>query len=258
MAGIDLGGITIKIDASQIKKVVDAEIQRAMLSSFTPDVRLTMLDGMRKADEIMNDITKVYTGTGLDLPPSLNEFPSRSGFLSKAFAETFDEFPIKLTPLAGEVEPKLLPPICQSAYLWNALTPENRRQVIAAAVRVLRPHAAEFDAIVFRGMSGALIAPSVADRLKKNLVMVRKPEDGSHHSCFTVEGVASERYVIVDDFISTGNTIDQIRASLARSCGVKTPPVAVYVYAGYPWEWEDKGFPVWYDKRRLPEGVTRL
>lgn len=68
----------------------------------------------------------------------------------------------------------------------------------------------EFDAIAFRGMSGATIAPSVALALNKSLIMVRKPKDGSH-SDMRVEGDRTARtYVIIDDFQSTGETVRAI------------------------------------------------
>jgi adenine/guanine phosphoribosyltransferase-like PRPP-binding protein len=63
-----------------------------------------------------------------------------------------------------------------------------------------------FDAVAFRGMSGALIGPPVAVRMNKSMIMVRKDNDRSHSS-HLVEGDRSvKRYIILDDFQSTGTT----------------------------------------------------
>jgi orotate phosphoribosyltransferase-like protein len=76
----------------------------------------------------------------------------------------------------------------------------------------LRPHRKNFDSIAFRGVSGALVAPILAHKLKKHLISVRKNTHDSHvMSNYKVEGnVASQSYIIVDDFICSGNTIKTI------------------------------------------------
>jgi phosphoribosylpyrophosphate synthetase len=68
----------------------------------------------------------------------------------------------------------------------------------------------EFDAIAFRGMSGAIPSPVIALAMNKTMIMVRKPESESH-SGRNVEGDrAARRYVIVDDFIESGATVQAI------------------------------------------------
>jgi adenine/guanine phosphoribosyltransferase-like PRPP-binding protein len=64
----------------------------------------------------------------------------------------------------------------------------------------------DFDTIAFRGMSGAFLGPSIATAMEKQMILVRKPEDKTH-SKMRVEGNrAANRYVIVDDFIASGDT----------------------------------------------------
>lgn len=95
---------------------------------------------------------------------------------------------------------------CQ--YLDFALETKRLRKSIALAVKALKFF--EFDAIAFRGMSGAMIAPMLALRLDKTLIMVRKNPSDSH-SGLRVEGdKAARRYVIVDDFVSMGDTACEI------------------------------------------------
>jgi len=95
-----------------------------------------------------------------------------------------------------------------SPYLAYLLTPLKLRHLINNAIRILPKK--NFDSIAFRGMSGAIIAPIIATKLKKNLIMVRKREATSH-SVSRVEGFSkSKRYVIVDDFVESGETAANI------------------------------------------------
>jgi len=66
-----------------------------------------------------------------------------------------------------------------------------------------------YDCIVFRGISGALIAPIVAYKLGKPCVPVRKGE--GTHSAHNVERVGGYyKYIILDDLISKGDTCREI------------------------------------------------
>ena len=68
----------------------------------------------------------------------------------------------------------------------------------------------DFDTIAFRGMSGALVAPIVARDLKKEIILVRKTGE-DNHSGYSLEGhVGAKKYVILDDFVSTGRTVREI------------------------------------------------
>ena len=70
----------------------------------------------------------------------------------------------------------------------------------------------EFDAIAFTGVSGALVAPAVAAALGKFLIVVRKKaEKKNSHSPYLVEGPRyAVRFIVIDDFISTGKTMDTV------------------------------------------------
>jgi adenine/guanine phosphoribosyltransferase-like PRPP-binding protein len=108
-----------------------------------------------------------------------------------------------------------------SSYIQDALAPDTRARIIEDAMEKLEPIADTFDAVAFQGMSGAVIAPIIADRLGKGLIFVRKGDSfeelgynydrGPRHSNLEVEGVCGEvRYLIVDDFIAGGNTVQRI------------------------------------------------
>lgn len=95
-----------------------------------------------------------------------------------------------------------------ASHLYELLNPETLKERIASAVTLLSKH--EFDAVAFRGLSGALVAPSIALAMGKTMIAVRK--DGENcHSNHHVEGDhGAEKYVIIDDFISSGKTCREI------------------------------------------------
>ena len=96
-----------------------------------------------------------------------------------------------------------------SDYLENALSSEPRQKIVDFCVNQVSK--IDCDSIAFRGMSGALIAPIVSYITGKNLIMVRKSDDSSH-SDFKIETSSTKckKFVIIDDFISRGKTIDNI------------------------------------------------
>lgn len=108
-----------------------------------------------------------------------------------------------------------------SAYLHTALDPDSARTVVSTAVQIIAEWSfsgglPKFDTIVFRGMSGALIAPRVADRLDKRLLLIRKAGDDTH-SGYTIEGGIPDKYLILDDVSFSGTTIRTIAETLEKS-----------------------------------------
>jgi len=90
--------------------------------------------------------------------------------------------------------------------------------VVKKSIAILRAY--DFDAIAFRGLSGALIAPIIAMQMGKSLLAVRKDE--KTHSIHKVEGdISARRYIIVDDFIATGSTVRAILKHVKDFSGAK-------------------------------------
>jgi hypothetical protein len=121
-------------------------------------------------------------------------------------------------------------------YLRVAVTMKNWKAVVANLVGMIRASKIDFDTIAFRGTSGALIAPAVAAKLRKNILMVRKQGDGSHSGC-PLEGNGDiERYIIVDDFIATGATVEKILAAVKDEPNTHSAVcVGFFGYAGTGW-----------------------
>lgn len=100
------------------------------------------------------------------------------------------------------------------AGYMDALQPGSRKSYLDRAISKLR--GIEFDTIVFSGMSGAIFAPLLADRLGKEIALVRKESD-SNHSCMSVEGYADIRkYVFVDDLICSGDTFRRCQEKIQK------------------------------------------
>jgi hypothetical protein len=81
--------------------------------------------------------------------------------------------------------------------------------VVDKCVSDLTPHSDEFDSIVGTGLSGTTITPIVACMLDKTWAIARKPSEATH-STNIIEGTIGSRYIFLDDFISTGTTLNRV------------------------------------------------
>lgn len=115
-----------------------------------------------------------------------------------------------------------------SSYLGPVLSPKGFRDVVRDTVRALRPLSASFDAVAFRGMSGAFVGPAAAALMGKNPLLVRKQEPG--HSKWEVEGWGDVKsYVIIDDLIETGRTVETVVGLVEKGRpGARCAGVALY------------------------------
>ena len=84
-----------------------------------------------------------------------------------------------------------------------------------------------FDAIAFRGSSGAALAFPVANKLNVGLIHIRKNK-GHYGRCY--EGVCGiESYIIIDDFICSGKTIKTIiKHVVANNMDAKLKGIFLY------------------------------
>jgi orotate phosphoribosyltransferase len=74
----------------------------------------------------------------------------------------------------------------------------------------------DYDTLVGTGMSGSLVVPYLAMRLKINWAVVRKNGESSHGNS-EVGGRIGRRWLFVDDFISTGRTHSRVRAAIVEA-----------------------------------------
>ena len=118
-------------------------------------------------------------------------------------------------------------------------------KIVTRACKEIREHigTANFSSIVVQGVSGIVVGSPVALRLKKPLVVVRKPNDGSHHqeaqACSAYGDDAAALIIInehrighsplfLDDFSSSGETKRRVQAAIDPT--FERPLVACYFY----------------------------
>jgi adenine/guanine phosphoribosyltransferase-like PRPP-binding protein len=107
------------------------------------------------------------------------------------------------------------------------LNHKNRNKIIIKAVCDLRKITKDFDSIACCGTSGLMVVPQISEILDKHIVIVRKGERS--YSDFIVEGVAPYRYIIIDDLICSGDTINHINRQI-KTEHPRAICVGVYCY----------------------------
>ena len=118
-------------------------------------------------------------------------------------------------------------------HLSYVLRPEIFTKVAADITSLIRTSAIDFDAIAFCGHSGALLVPTVATNLGVGMLMVRKSIQGCH-SIHPVEGFSkTEKYIIIDDLIDTGKTIDRIQRRIKNHINNKAKCVGIFLYGDW-------------------------
>jgi orotate phosphoribosyltransferase-like protein len=116
-------------------------------------------------------------------------------------------------------------------YMDNAVF--DLQQVVREAVDILGPVKSEFDTLVGTGFSGGLLIPTLALRLRRKFILIRKETDDSHHGSGKILGELGAKWIFVDDFTSSGATrrrvIDKITVAASQR-SLTTAHVADYYY----------------------------
>ena len=126
----------------------------------------------------------------------------------------------------------------RSVYLKVIFDPNIYKETVAKTVAAAKhiKSVTDFDTIAFCGMSGSAMAFILAHELGVDLLCVRKKNDGSHFLSFNdnpLEGnLEAKKYLIVDDFISSGRTVNYIIDSISKILP-QAKAVAMVMYAAY-------------------------
>lgn len=115
-----------------------------------------------------------------------------------------------------------------TGYMDNALF--NLSDVIETAQDRLA--GVDFDTMVGTGFSGGVVIPALALAMDKKFLLVRKEGDDSHHSGKLI-GQLGERWLFVDDFVSSGRTRSRVMAQIGDAAGATVMMVGQYLYQGY-------------------------
>ena len=87
----------------------------------------------------------------------------------------------------------------------------------------------KFDAIAFTGSSGAALAYPISFLLGVPLICVRKSTKDNHSGLKLEGAVSASKYIIVDDFIQSGRTINKINKAI-KSRNEKANCIGIYLY----------------------------
>lgn len=110
----------------------------------------------------------------------------------------------------------------------------NLAEVIETAKERLKD--VDFDTLVGTGFSGSIVIPSLALAMGKKFVLIRKDNDNSHHGKGRPVGQLGERWIFVDDFVSSGATRQRVLTKVAdwsREYVCATKYVGQYTYQSY-------------------------
>ena len=126
----------------------------------------------------------------------------------------------------------------QSDYLDTVLVAGGLKKHVCNILKTIKKHRLKFDAIAVRGCSGMLVGAPVAMKLGKSLIIVRKNE--STHAAWDIEGdIDCNSFIIIDDFILTGDTVKEIHTKVIQTGFNKEQKCLgaicySYEYADYP------------------------
>jgi len=113
-----------------------------------------------------------------------------------------------------------------SSYLSDALF--NVDKLLKTAVEKLE--GVQFDSIVGTGLSGTLVIPFLAREMRKHFAIVRKSNDSDHAEA-SIEGMILDKWIIVDDLISSGRTVRRIKDAVQeKSVGKWDSTIGRYDY----------------------------
>lgn len=78
----------------------------------------------------------------------------------------------------------------------------------------------DFDTLVGTGFSGGLVIPSLALAMGKKFVLIRKESDDSHHGGGRLLGQLGQKWIFVDDFISSGYTRSRVVGKINEALSI--------------------------------------
>lgn len=103
-----------------------------------------------------------------------------------------------------------------SEYLSPAIRPQTRQHMLGLCEKRIKELDLTFDAFACRGVSGLLMALPLSERMNKGLIIVRKITDNNHGQ-LTEFSHPAETYLILDDFVASGETVRAIYNSIPET-----------------------------------------
>ena len=121
-----------------------------------------------------------------------------------------------------------------SYYIDAGFDKKRSKAIVAEVVKKLNLSGLSFDAIAVRGTSGLIIGPIVAHLMDKYLIVVRKTKENSHASNLVeCPNIRAGRYIIIDDCIASGNTVNAI-VDEVKAVNPKLEPIGIFLWNTFP------------------------
>lgn len=111
-------------------------------------------------------------------------------------------------------------------YFLNALHPELLGKIVAEIQRKIKVLKIGYDTIACRGLSGLAVAGALSLAENKPITLIRKSD--SSHDTAGAKGFIGNTYIIIDDFINSGETIEEIIKEINKRKRAKC--VAIFLY----------------------------
>lgn len=120
-------------------------------------------------------------------------------------------------------------------YLDETLELPTLSMNVDRVVWFIRAKKLEFDSIAFSGMSGAIVAPLVAMELNKPIILIRRSTQHTHSGRHieysdSIQKEKCKSYIIIDDFIASGDTVKRIKRRMRSAFGKYCQCVCVVCY----------------------------
>lgn len=134
----------------------------------------------------------------------------------------------------------------KSPYLESVYNPSLFDETVRSSLKAVKLMKQElnFDTIAFTGSSGAALGYILGFNLGIPIACIRKSREECHFGDYSsgyIEGhMGSKSYIIVDDFIASGATIDNIASKMKKQCP-NAQCVGIYLYKRYA-VYEDRKF----------------
>lgn len=117
-----------------------------------------------------------------------------------------------------------------SGYIGAAFDHKEVKKIIESFKECLKDKIwGDFDTIACLGTSGLVIAPILALKFKKKLLVVRKDKDNSHANGRLEGHDDSKKYIVIDDFVCSGSTLENIITTIEDNFHYWCQPTPTYV-----------------------------
>ncbi len=132
--------------------------------------------------------------------------------------------------------------ICATSHIRDLLDPEKQLLIVDECCHRIEKNFQDCEYIAVTGLSGIIIGSQVAALVNKRLIVVRKDKDSIHRS-YDLEGVPFKHdfsYIILDDFIDRGETINNIRNKVEKCIysNSKATLTGILLYASDTLAWK--------------------